>query len=102
MKIKTCVNIACCILFFALTSKSQTLFTYGTHEVSKSEFLEAYNKNPDTTGDKQQKMHDYLNLYINFRLKLQAAYDEKANNNANLKQCSRLVGNFFYVIIQIR
>ncbi len=85
MKIKTCVNIAYFILFFALTSKSQTLFTYGTHEVSKDEFLEAYNKNPDTTGNKQQKIRDYLNLYINFRLKLQAAYDEKANNNANLK-----------------
>ena len=85
MKIKACVNIVCCILLFTLTSKSQTLFTYGTHEVSKNEFLEAYNKNPDTTGNKQQKIRDYLNLYINFRLKLQAAYDEKANNNANLK-----------------
>ena len=85
MKIKACAIFACCILLFAFTSKSQTLFTYGTHAVSKNEFLEAYNKNPDTTGNKQQKIRDYLNLYINFRLKLQAAYDEKANNNANLK-----------------
>ena len=85
MKFKACISFVSCILLFASVSKSQTLFTYGTHAVSKNEFLEAYNKNPDSTGDKQQKIRDYLNLYINFRLKLQAAYDEKANNNANLK-----------------
>lgn len=85
MKIKLYAVYACCFLGVALNSAAQTLFTYGTHAVSKSEFLEAYNKNPDTTGNKQQKMRDYLDLYINFRLKLQAAYDEKANANANLK-----------------
>jgi peptidyl-prolyl cis-trans isomerase SurA len=85
MKIRACAIFACCILLFAFTSKSQTIFTYGTHAVSKDEFLKAYNKNPDTSGNKQQKIQDYLNLYINFRLKLQAAYDEKVNNNAELK-----------------
>lgn len=58
---------------------SQTLFTYGQHAVSKNEFVAAFNKNPDTTGDKQQQLQEYLNLYINFRLKLQAAYDEGAD-----------------------
>lgn len=76
---------ACFILFFSAALKSQTLFTYGNHAVLKDEFLEAYNKNPDTTGNRQQKLHDYLDLYINFRLKLQAAYDEKVNANADLK-----------------
>ncbi len=64
--------------------KAQTLFTYGTHAVSKKEFLDAYNKNPDTTANKEQSLKDYLDLYVNFRLKLQAAYDEKANTNADL------------------
>ncbi|HEY2726817.1 MAG TPA: peptidylprolyl isomerase [Parafilimonas sp.] len=78
------------LVFFALlatlnSTKAQTLFTYGNHQVSKQEFLEAYNKNPDTTGNKEQKLKDYLDLYVNFRLKLQAAYDEKVNNNADLK-----------------
>jgi peptidyl-prolyl cis-trans isomerase SurA len=68
-----------------IAANSQTLFTYGTHEVSKKEFLNAYNKNPDTTGNKAEKLQQYLDLYINFRLKLQAAYDEKANENAELK-----------------
>jgi peptidyl-prolyl cis-trans isomerase SurA len=78
------------LVFFVLlatlhSAKTQTLFTYGTHPVSKQEFLEAYNKNPDTTGNRQQKLKDYLDLYINFRLKLQAAYDERVNNNSELK-----------------
>lgn len=64
---------------------AQTLFTYGTHAVSKKEFLEAFNKNPDSTGNRQQNLKEYLDLYINFRLKLQAAYDEKVNTNADLK-----------------
>ena len=85
MNKKAFAFFACCILLTALNVRSQTLFTYGSNPVSKDEFLEAYNKNPDTTGDKKQKIQDYLNLYINFRLKLQAAYDEKANNNAELK-----------------
>ncbi len=77
-----------CIFSFTIAAvnftKAQTLFTYGTHTVSKKEFLDAYNKNPDTTTDKEQSLKDYLDLYINFRLKLQAAYDEKANTNADL------------------
>ena len=78
------------VLFFVLLeimnfAQAQTLFTYGTHTVSKNEFLEAYNKNPDTTGNRQEKLKQYLDLYVNFRLKLQAAYDEKANTNTDLK-----------------
>lgn len=85
MKIKLYAAYTCCILFISFNSLAQTLFTYGTHAVTKDEFLEVYNKNPDTTGNKQQKLRDYLDLYINFRLKLQAAYDEKVNTNADLK-----------------
>jgi peptidyl-prolyl cis-trans isomerase SurA len=77
-----------CLFCFTIAAtnftKAQTLFTYGTHAVSKKEFLDAYNKNPDTTTNKEQSLKDYLDLYINFRLKLQAAYDEKANINPDL------------------
>jgi len=85
MKIKKILVAACCVLNVVCGLSAQTLFTYGTHPVSKDEFLLAYNKNPDTTGNKSEKLRQYLDLYINFRLKLQAAYDEKANTNADLK-----------------
>lgn len=75
----TCIGIA------VNTANAQTLFTYGKYKVSNQEFLAAYNKNPDTSGNRQEKMKEYLDLYINFKLKLQAAYDEKINTNAELK-----------------
>ena len=54
---------------------SQTLFTYGTKKVSKDEFLKAYNKNPNPTGNRKDGLKEYLNLYMNYKLKVQAAYD---------------------------
>jgi len=85
MKIKRILIATFCGLLFILHAKGQTLFTYGTHAVDKNEFLKAYNKNPDTTGDRAEKMRQYLDLYINFRLKLQAAYDEGVDSNEQIK-----------------
>jgi len=71
---------------FNTAARTQTLFTYGTNTVSKDEFLKAFNKNPDTTGDnKSQKMKEYLDMYINFKLKIQAARDEKLNQGETYK-----------------
>lgn len=64
------------ICFFAshYWLSAQTLFTYGKHKVDKEEFLRAFYKN--NTGDKSEKaMRDYLNLFIAFKLKVQAAKD---------------------------
>lgn len=77
------LTISATILFSSLYA--QTLFTYGTKAVSKDEFLKAFNKNPDTTGGRTQKLNEYLDMYINFRLKIQAAYDEKLNNDGEYK-----------------
>ncbi|MEJ7625561.1 MAG: peptidylprolyl isomerase [Ferruginibacter sp.] len=52
---------------------SQTLITYGTHTVSVDEFLRAYNKNKTPVSDKEKELKDYINLYTNFKLKVQAA-----------------------------
>ncbi|HXL57764.1 MAG TPA: peptidylprolyl isomerase, partial [Chitinophagaceae bacterium] len=71
---------------FCTVARTQTLFTYGTNTVSKDEFLKAFNKNPDTTGgNKSQKMKEYLDMYINFKLKIQAARDEKLNQGETYK-----------------
>lgn len=54
--------------------QAQTLFTYKKHRVDKEEFLRAFYKN--NTGDKnEQALRDYLNLFIAFKLKVQAARD---------------------------
>ena len=61
-----------------LGASSQTVFTYGNHKVSAAEFLRAYNKNnQQSQGDKSASMREYLQLYINSRLRIQEAYDRR-------------------------
>lgn len=55
---------------------AQTLFTYGKHKVDKEEFLRAFNKN-NTSNKSEQAVRDYLDLFIAFKLKVQAAKDRK-------------------------
>ena len=73
------------VTIFCSATYSQTLFTYGTKTVSKEEFLKAFNKNPDTTGSREDKIKEYLDMYVNFKLKIQAAKDEKLNLEESYK-----------------
>ena len=59
---------------------SQTLFTYGKKSVTKKEFVKAFEKNPSAdTANRKKLLQDYLELYISYKLKVQAAYDENLN-----------------------
>lgn len=75
------------VLFFIVCSSSsqaQTLFTYKKQKVDKDEFLRAFYKN--NTGDKSEKaLRDYLDLFIAFKLKVQAARDMRLDTLANQK-----------------
>jgi peptidyl-prolyl cis-trans isomerase SurA len=62
-------------LSFISSVYCQSLFTYGKNAVNKDEFLKAYNKNKTTADSKEQAIKDYLDLYIKFKLKVQAAKD---------------------------
>ena len=74
------------IATFCLTAaKTQTLFTYGNKEVTKDEFVKAFEKNPSADANRRAALDEYLNLYINFKLKVQAAYDEKLNESEDYK-----------------
>lgn len=65
---------------------SQPLFTYGKKQVTKAEFLKAYNKNPSPDGTNRKKaLEDYLQLYINYKLKVQSAYDDKLHEQETFK-----------------
>ncbi len=72
--------------FIASIAQSQTLFTYGNKAVSKNEFVKAFDKNPsaDTTS-RSVSLKNYLDLYIRYKLKVQAAYDEKMNTSDEYK-----------------
>ena len=66
-------------------SQAQTIFTYGNKQVSKQEFLTAFEKNPGSAAERKKSLTEYLDLYINFKLKVQAAYDAKLNNSETFK-----------------
>ena len=70
---------------FVFTSYSQVLFSYGRHTVNTSEFLKAYNKNKTATTNEAQALRDYLDLYIKFKLKVQAARDMHLDTLPSLK-----------------
>ena len=60
---------------FAYVAFSQTLFTYGNSSVDKGEFIRAYNKNKTPVTDKEKALREYLDLYIKFKLKVNAALE---------------------------
>lgn len=65
---------AFCLLFTFNYSFSQTLFTYGNDSVSVNEFAEAYKKNSvPSIVNKQKAILEYLDLYINAKLKIKEA-----------------------------
>jgi len=78
---------------------SQSLFTYGSYEVSKDEFLAAYSKNQAAGENKEQALKEYLQLYAAFKQKVAAAKELKLDTASQLKYDimnfrNRLEGDF--------
>ncbi len=65
-----------------ISSFAQNVFTYGNHPVTKDEFVRAFNKNPNAGSERKKALKEYLDLYINFKLKVQAAYDAGLDKDA--------------------
>src|ERR1700746_2483162 len=88
-----------CGVLLASASNCQTLFSYGQHKVDKSEFERAYAKNNPTNDYSANALNEYLNLFINFKLKVQAAKDLKLdtlpNQEADLLNFRRQIENGF-------
>lgn len=67
--------LAAVLLTTGLATQAQTLFTYGKYTATVPEFLKAFEKNNAVTGNKANAKKEYLDLYINSRLKIRQAYD---------------------------
>lgn len=67
--------------FIAIYSYSQAdrvLFTIDNQEITTKEFTRVYNKNIDIVADSSQKgIDNYLELYVNYKLKVMQAHDLK-------------------------
>ena len=73
------------IMAFCFALKAQVLFTYGGKPVSQQAFLASFNKNNTDTSKRLTALENYRDLYIRFRLKVQAAYDLKMDTLPNQK-----------------
>jgi peptidyl-prolyl cis-trans isomerase SurA len=62
---------------------AQVLFTYGKHPVSLDEFKASFEKNNPDSIQSKSAFQNYLNLFINFKLKVKAAYELKMDTLPN-------------------
>ena len=65
------------LFFYSSTFFGQTLVRYGNQTITRDEFLQAYRKNNVNVKGIEKNYREYLDLYIRYRLKVQAAYDMK-------------------------
>ena len=73
-------------LLLGAAAQAQTLFTYGKYPVSKQEFVRAYQKNQLQGQQRtQETLRDYLDLYVNFKLKVKGARDMGLDSSDQLK-----------------
>lgn len=73
------------IVFFTANGTAQSVFTYGNNSTSVQEFLRAYNKNKTATTNKEKSFREYLELYTNFKLKVQAAQELRLDTLSQIK-----------------
>jgi peptidyl-prolyl cis-trans isomerase SurA len=74
-RVRKLVFVPVLTFFFFSTLTAQTLFTCDGREVSRADFLKAYNKNNSKEKPTEKSYRDYLELYIRYKLKVRAAYD---------------------------
>ncbi|MEO7263780.1 MAG: peptidylprolyl isomerase [Ferruginibacter sp.] len=77
--------ISCLMISLGSVACSQTLISYGSNNISKDEFLRAYNKNKTTVTDKEKALREYVDLYSNFKLKVRAAQELRLDTLPQIK-----------------
>src|SRR5688572_261174 len=74
------------VFFITVLPEAQTLFTYGNNSVDVKEFLRAYNKvNVAPVVNKEKSIREYLELFINSKLKIREAYEKGYDTLATFK-----------------
>lgn len=78
MKIKPLIVAAFVAIGFQAAGQNDVLFTVGNQEISAEEFISVYEKNKGVGNKVDPKSpEEYLELYVNFKLKIAEAYDLK-------------------------
>ena len=85
------IILVCALLSFVFTAQSQSqkdvILTIENIPVYKQEFLRVYKKNLDLVKDASQKSVDgYLELFVDYKLKVQEAYAQKLDQGKAYKK----------------
>lgn len=82
------LTLALFFITFSTNAQDDVLFSVGDTKVKKSEFEAIYKKNNfNNKADYSRKsLEDYLNLYINFRLKVKEALAQNLDKNDRFKE----------------
>jgi peptidyl-prolyl cis-trans isomerase SurA len=90
------------MLCFSINNVNDILFSVDDNHVTSEEFIKVYNKNLDLITDQSQKNIDnYLQLYIDYKLKVLEAYEKKYNENESYiselnKYSAQLASNYLF------
>ena len=84
-KIVSLVAFLVVITSSVISQKNEFVFSYGENKVSYDEFKRGLLKNqsPDKKEISEADVRDYLNLYVNFKLKVQNALDKQMDTSKN-------------------
>ena len=89
-------------LCYSQNNSNDILFTIGDDSVNTKEFLRVYNKNLDLITDNSQKdIDNYLQLYIDYKLKVLEAYEKEYHKKESYiselnKYSSQLASNYLF------
>ncbi len=79
------------LFFFSISwaffqcSFSQAIISFGKNNISKDEFIRAYNKNKTAVDNTEKAVREYVELYTNFKLKVKAAQEFKLDTSEQFK-----------------
>lgn len=88
MKLRNIFSVT--LLFCALTSMAQTgqdpvIMTINGVPVTRSEFEYSYNKNNSEGVIDKKSVNEYVDLFVNYKLKVMAALEEKMDTASSFK-----------------
>lgn len=88
MKLKSFLALS--LLFVGATANAQqedpTIMTINGQPVSRSEFEYSYNKNNSEGVIDKKTVDEYVDLFVNYKLKVAAAYDAKIDTLSSFKK----------------
>ncbi|MBP5360427.1 MAG: peptidylprolyl isomerase [Bacteroidaceae bacterium] len=72
------VAVVCCLTAWSQQESDPVLMTVAGRDVTRSEFEYSLNKNYDSPSQvSEQDIKDYVDLFVNYRMKVQAALDAR-------------------------